>query len=95
MEKVEKYTENREMHKHKFYCDKCNEFIMESIEEDDGYYSEPDYLEEKIYINEDEYLEDEEDGWYEYNKCLCPKCYKVEKQRIIEELKKIGFNKEN
>lgn len=86
MEKVEKYTENREMHKHKFYCDKCNEFIMESIEEDDGYYSEPLYLKEIIYINED--------GWYKYNKCLCSKCYKVEKQRIIEELKKIGFKKE-
>ena len=95
MEKVKKYTKKREIYKHKFYCDKCNEFIMESIEEDDGYYDEPDYLEEKIYINEDEYLEDEEDGWYEYNKCLCPKCYKVEKQKIIEELKKIGFNKED
>lgn len=87
MEKVEKYTKKSEIYKHKFYCDKCNEFIMESIEEYDGYYDEPRYLEEKIYINED--------GWYKYNKCLCSKCYKVEKQRIIEELKKIGFNKED
>lgn len=41
MDKISYETRTYEAIKHRFYCDDCGQFIMESIESDDGWYPEP------------------------------------------------------
>lgn len=50
--------------KHEFYCDKCNKFLGESTEYDDGYYPEHGRREYSVNIN----------GWLKFRGHLCDEC---------------------
>ena len=81
MEKVERNTVTTETVIHKFYCDKCGEYIGESEEYDVDYYTEKGKFEVKINFN----------GWYILKECLCDKCAEKKTNEIYRALKDLGF----
>ena len=78
------------MNLHIFNCEKCGKKIMESIECDDGWYEEPDWIEESIFVygNKNRYIY--QTGY------LCEKCLKDSTDEFVIKLLNIGFKeKEN
>lgn len=66
MEKVEEKIVEVKRKIHKFYCDKCGEYLGESEEYDDGYYEDIGYIAERIVMK---------NGTpYYYTGYLCEKC---------------------
>lgn len=84
MEKVEEKTIEVERKIHKFYCDKCGEYLGESEEYDDGYYENFGYIAERIVVNGTPYC---------YRGHLCNKCREEHYKELSNFLETIGFVK--
>lgn len=67
---------------HRFYCDNCNEYLGETLEEIDGYYD----------IKGEYYLSFFFNGeWLELNKNFCKKCEQEFTINLKETLIKLDF----
>ncbi len=69
---------------HKFYCDKCGEYLGDVEEYDDGYYEEIGYVTQRIVINGKQYL---------YKRHLCDKCKENFYKDLGNVLEIVGFVK--
>lgn len=83
---IKEVKETRNLHI--FYCEKCGKKIMESQEFDDGYYAEPDWIDESIFVraNKNRYIY--QAGYF------CEDCWKKATDELINKLLSIGFKKE-
>lgn len=84
MEKVEEKIVEAKRKIHKFYCDKCGEYLGEEEELDDGYYEDIGYIVESIVVN---------DIPYYYTGYLCEKCKEGHFKELGSILETIGFVK--
>ena len=84
MVKVEEKTVEMKRKIHKFYCDKCGEYLDESEEYDDGYYEEIGYVIQCIVINGKQYI---------YKRHLCNKCKENFYKDLSNVLEIVGFVK--
>lgn len=86
MSEIVKKKEVKEIvYTHTFFCDKCEKKIMEDDEYiSDGYYNNP-YEQISLHIF---------DEWYGVKLCLCKECKNAYINKLIKELKKLGFKKE-
>lgn len=84
MEKVEEKIVEVKRKIHKFYCDKCGEYLGESEEYDDGYYAEIGHIVERIVINGTPY-------YYKGN--LCSECKEEHYKELSNLFETIGFVK--
>ena len=84
MDKVEQKTVEMKRKIHKFYCDKCGEYLDESEEYDDGYYEEIGYVIQCIVINGKQYI---------YKRHLCNKCKENFYKDLSNVLEIVGFVK--
>ncbi len=84
MEKVEEKTMEVKRKIHKFYCDRCGEYLGENEEYDNGYYESFGYVVERIVV----------DGIiYYHKKHLCEKCKKEHFEELGNALEENGFVK--
>lgn len=74
---------------HVFHCEKCGKKIMESMEYDDGWYEEPDWINESIFIhaNNERYIY--QAGFF------CKDCLKKATDELVDKLISIGFKDEH
>ena len=84
MEKVEEKIVEEKRKNHKFYCDRCGEYLGESEEYDDAYYEEIGYIAERIVVNGTPYY---------YIGHLCNKCKEEHYKELSNLLETIGFVK--
>ncbi len=84
MEKVEEKIVEVKRKVHKFYCDKCGEYLGESEEYDDGYYEEIGYIYEDIVVDETP---------YRYIGYLCNNCKEKHFKELGSFLETIEFVK--
>ena len=84
MEKVEEKIVKAKREIHKFYCDKCGEYLGEIEEYDDGYYEEIRCVTKRIVINGKQYL---------YKRHLCDKCKENFYKDLGNVLEIVGFVK--
>ena len=85
MEKVKEKIVEEKRKIHKFYCDRCGEYLGESEEYDDGYYEEIGYIAERIVMK---------NGTpYYYRGHLCNKCKEDHYKELSNILETIGFVK--
>lgn len=84
MKKVEEKTIEVKRKIHKFYCDKCGEYLGEIEEYDDGYYTEIGYIFERVVVNGTPYC---------YRGNLCNKCTEEHYKELSNILETIGFVK--
>lgn len=82
MEKVEEKTVEVKRKIHKFYCDRCEEYLGESEEFDDEYYEEIGYVTQRIVVNGKQYL---------YKRHLCDKCKEKLYENLGNVLEMVGF----
>lgn len=85
MEKVEEKTVEVKRKIHKFYCDRCGEYLGESEEYYDGYYAEIGYIVQRVIVNKKQYL---------YKRHLCDKCKENFYEDLGNVIETIGFVKE-
>ena len=85
MEKIEKVIRKREEYNHRFYCDNCDKYLGVTEEYDDGYYPKLGEFELSFYLP---------DGWYKVEKCFCEECRKNYLEKLINNLKELGFKKD-
>ena len=85
MEKVEEKKVEVKRKIHKFYCDKCGEYLGDVEEYYDGYYAEIGYIIQRIVINKKQYL---------YKRHLCDKCKENFYEDLGNAIEMIGFVKE-
>ena len=86
MEKVEEKIVEEKRKIHKFYCDKCGEYLGVIEEYDDGYYEELGSFAERIVVNGTPYY------------CtghLCSKCKEEHYKELSNLLETIGFVKKH
>lgn len=83
MEKVEEKIVEEKIKIHKFYCDKCGEYLGES-EEYDGYCAEIGRIVERFVVNGTPYC---------YRGHLCNKCREEHYKELSNFLETIGFVK--
>ncbi len=84
MEKIEEKTIEVKRKIHKFYCDRCGEYLGESEEYDDGYYENFGYIAERIVVNGTSYY---------HRGYLCEKCKKEHFEELGNVLEANGFVK--
>lgn len=84
MEKVEEKKVEVKRKIHKFYCDKCGEYLGDAEEYDDEYYEEIGYVTQRIVINGKQYL---------YKGHLCNKCKENFYKDLGNVLEIVGFVK--
>lgn len=84
MEKVEEKIVEVKRKIHKFYCDRCGEYLGEVEEFDDGYYEETGYISQRININGKQYY---------YKGHLCDKCKENFYKDLGNVLEIVGFAK--
>ena len=75
----------KEIH-HSFVCDKCQKFLGERTESDDGYYEELGRYEHTVVINGK--------GYYRLHLNLCSECEEKMDNEIEQALFKLGFRKD-
>ena len=85
MEKIEEKEVARISRTHKFYCDKCNKYLGQSEEYDDGWYKS---------INEREWNVCIDKIWYYKRANLCDECFKEINNNIIKTFQKLDFHRE-
>lgn len=85
MEKVEEKKVEVKRKIHKFYCDKCGEYLGDAEEYYDGYYAEIGYIVQRIVINKKQYL---------YKGHLCDKHKENFYKDLGNAIEMIGFVKE-
>lgn len=78
-------TISREIIVHKIYCDECNEFLGESEENDDGWYTSLGQYERDFYVPSY--------GRYNIKKTLCTPCREKTDKEITDALINLGFKK--
>ena len=83
-ENVKKQIIKQERYTHEFYCDKCDKFLGETSEYDDGWYPTLGRYRQSFCIKGE---------WYTLEICLCDECAKNMTDDIINALQKIGFTK--
>lgn len=84
MDKVEEKIVEIKRKVHKFYCDKCGEYLGESEEFDDEYYEQIGYISQRVVVNGKQYL----------NKGhLCGKCKENFYKDLGNVLEVVGFVK--
>lgn len=74
--------------KHIFHCEKCGKKIMESIEYDDGWYEEPDWIDEDIFVKANNKRYIYQAGFF------CEKCLEEATNELVDKLLSIGFRRE-
>lgn len=82
MENVEEKTVEVKRKIHKFYCDKCGEYLGESEEFDDEYYEEIGYVTQRVVVNGKQYI---------YKRHLCSKCKENFYKDLGNVLEIVGF----
>ena len=87
MDKETKTTKTKEVEiiTHKFYCDECGVFLGESEEYDDGYYNEIGKCEWEMRFTYGK--------WMTKTGNYCSNCEPKVRERIISDLKELGFKK--
>ena len=85
MGKVEEKKVEVKRKNHKFYCDRCGEYLGESKEYYDGYYAEIGYIVQRVVINKKQYL---------YKRHLCDKCKENFYEDLGNAIEMIGFVEE-
>lgn len=82
MEKVEEKIVKAKRKIHKFYCDKCGEYLGKSEEFGDEYYEEIGHVYQRIVVN---------GVIYYYTGYLCSKCEEQHYKELSNLLETIGF----
>lgn len=85
MENLEVTKQTMLIHRHHFYCDKCNEYLGASEEYDDGWYYPHGDFELKYFLD---------GSWYRLNKCFCDDCKSEFVDDFKATLENMGFKKD-
>ena len=85
MEEIETIIYQQKKNKHHFYCDKCDEYLGNTEEYDDGYYPKLGEFELSFNIY---------GNWYKVKKCFCSKCKIEYMERLGDVLKGVDFEKD-
>lgn len=84
METIREETVEHTIRKHDFFCDYCGKFIATTEEYDDGYYYQPNEVNYKMCIH---------GKWFERTATSCDDCKEKYENKLIKELRKLGFEK--
>ena len=85
MRQVEKKTIEVEQNVYSFYCDRCGEFLGESVEFDDGYVPDIWQFVHSIRFG---------DKWYEMSKHFCDECKKKQIKDTEMALINLGYKED-
>lgn len=83
MERMVRYPKYMNTISHEFYCDMCQEFLGQSVEHEDGWYSKIGDYHLRFHAPEV--------GWFYSDKHLCDSCKHKYNETIRLTLEALGF----